>query len=157
MRMDVVLVSGGDGTVNQAINGIAGTDTALAVLPGGTANVWAREMRISREPLDALRIAIEGEARRVDLGRANGRYFLLMAGVGLDGEVIERVTARSKRRLGAASYLVAGVPAAIAAHTRQVHITIDGERAETWPLLDGHRQHALIWGLPRHHLSRTGR
>ncbi len=129
--IEVVIASGGDGTVNQAINGIAGTATALAVLPGGTANVWAREMHISREPLQALQTAIEGEVRRVDVGRANDRYFLLMAGVGLDGTVIERVSATSKRRLGAASYLIAGVPAAIATHTRQVQLEIDGHRAET--------------------------
>lgn len=127
----VVLVYGGDGTINEAVNGIAGTRTALAVLPGGTANVWAKETRISRDPVAAMRAATDGERRQVDLGRANGRYFLLMAGVGLDGEVIERVRPDAKRRFGALSYLMAAVPTALQTRPWAARLRIDGEEIET--------------------------
>ncbi len=129
--VDVVLAYGGDGTINEVINGIAGTQTALGVLPAGTANVWAKEMHISRNPLTALESMIEGDRHTVDLGRANGRYFLLMAGVGLDGEVIEHVTPQSKQRFGALSYVVAGVPAAVRTKPWQVRMHIDGETLDT--------------------------
>src|SRR5437588_6434197 len=89
---DVIIVSGGDGTINEAVNGIAGTETALAVLPGGTANVWAKEIGVRKDPLAAMRQMLTGERRRIDLGRAGDRYFLLMAGIGLDGAVVARMT-----------------------------------------------------------------
>lgn len=128
--VDVVLAHGGDGTINEVINGIAGTAAALAVLPGGTANVWAKEMHIDREPLAAIAAMIDGDRRRIDLGRANGRYFLLMAGVGLDGAVIERVTPAAKRRFGALSYLAAGVPTAMRTRPWRARLRVDGEPTE---------------------------
>ena len=82
--VDVIVVNGGDGTINEAINGIAGTATALATLRGGTANVWAGEIGMDRDPVKAMRQIVRGERRRIDLGRADGRCFLLMAGVGFD-------------------------------------------------------------------------
>ncbi len=128
---DVLIVNGGDGTVNEAVNGLARSETALAVLPGGTANVWAKEIRSSRDPLAAMRAIVGGERRRVDIGRAGGRYFLLMAGVGLDSKIIERVNPRFKRRLGAISYVVAGIPAALGTKPWQVRMRIDEEPLET--------------------------
>ncbi|MDP9236942.1 MAG: diacylglycerol kinase family lipid kinase [Chloroflexota bacterium] len=112
---DVILVAGGDGTINEAINGFAGSknDIALAVLPGGTANVWAKETHVPRDPLAAMRAIVHGERRRVDLGRAGYRYFLLMAGIGLDARIIPGVSAGMKRRFGATAYLLKGVRVAL--------------------------------------------
>jgi YegS/Rv2252/BmrU family lipid kinase len=111
--IDVVVVNGGDGTINEALQGLAGTDTALAVLPGGTANVWAKEARIPKDAAKAMRIVLDGERRRIDLGVANGRHFLLMAGVGLDAAIIPRVNPRLKRRAGALAYILAGITTAV--------------------------------------------
>jgi diacylglycerol kinase family enzyme len=98
--VDLVVVLGGDGTVNEVVNGIAGTPAELAVVPGGSTNVFARALGLSGNPveatseiLDALR---SGRRRRVNLGRANGRYFTFCAGVGLDAEVV-RVVERHRR------------------------------------------------------------
>ncbi|KPK21277.1 MAG: hypothetical protein AMJ76_03035, partial [Dehalococcoidia bacterium SM23_28_1] len=67
----LVVVCGGDGTLNEAANGLVGSKTALSFIPAGTANVWAKEAGIPRHPIAALEVAIRGQARRMDLGRAS--------------------------------------------------------------------------------------
>jgi diacylglycerol kinase family enzyme len=104
---DVVVAFGGDGTVNEAANGLAGSETPLACLPGGATNVYCRMLGIPNDVVDAtehlLRLADAWSVRRVDLGTANGRRFTFSAGVGLDASVVERVDRhpRLKARLGA--------------------------------------------------------
>lgn len=113
--VDVVAVLGGDGTVNEAANGLVGTSTALGALPGGSTSVFARTvgftndiMRAAAELRDALR---EGSRRRVEVGKANGRHYLFNLGVGFDAEVVERVERRSalKRAVGQAAFVYASV------------------------------------------------
>jgi YegS/Rv2252/BmrU family lipid kinase len=124
--VDVVVVHGGDGTLNEAVNGVAGTATAVAILRGGTANVWAKETRVPKDAVKAMHAIVAGERRRVDLGVANGRYFLLMCGVGLDAAIVSRVGARWKRRLGALAYIVAGAAAVLRTKAWPAEVTIDG-------------------------------
>jgi YegS/Rv2252/BmrU family lipid kinase len=107
----VVVASGGDGTLNEVLSGLAGTDTALAVLPAGTANVWAHEIGVSGDVGDALGLVQAGRRVRVDTGMAQlgdgpPRRFLLMCGVGLDAAVVREMEGRSslKRRLGRAAF-----------------------------------------------------
>jgi diacylglycerol kinase family enzyme len=103
---DVVVAFGGDGTVNEAANGLVGSDTPLTCLPGGSTNVFARTLGIPNDVVDAtehlLRMADEFEPRQVDTGRVNGRHFVFSAGIGLDASVVERVDAhpKLKARLG---------------------------------------------------------
>ena len=103
---DVVVVLGGDGTLNEAANGLAGTDTALATLPGGSTNVFARTIGLPNDPIEATGDLLEALAakniRRVGLGSLNGRYFLFHTGLGFDAAVIEQVERRPqvKRYLG---------------------------------------------------------
>jgi diacylglycerol kinase family enzyme len=112
---DVVVAFGGDGTVNEAANGLMGSDTPLCCLPGGRANVWCRLLGIPADVVDAtehlLAIAHDWHPRHVDLGRVNDRHFLFSAGVGLDASVVERVDAnpRLKARLGEYYYAWAAV------------------------------------------------
>ena len=104
---DVVCAFGGDGTVNEAANGLAGSRTPLTCLPGGATNVYARMLGIPNDVVDAtehlLRMADEWRPRPVDLGTVNGRVFTFSAGVGLDASVVERVDRHPhlKARLGA--------------------------------------------------------
>src|SRR3954449_6420277 len=103
---DVVVAFGGDGTVNEAANGLAGTDTPVTCLPGGATNVFARTLGIPADVVDAtehlLRMADDLQPRRVDTGRVTGRHFVFASGIGLDASVVERVDShpRLKRRLG---------------------------------------------------------
>jgi diacylglycerol kinase family enzyme len=97
---DVVVAFGGDGTVNEAANGLANTGTALTALPGGATNVYCRMLGIPGDVVDAtehlLRLADDWRPRRLDLGSVNGRAFLFSSGYGLDAAVVRRVDAHPK-------------------------------------------------------------
>lgn len=114
---DVVCAFGGDGTVNEAANGLAGSGTPLTCLPGGSTNVFARILGIPNDVVDAtehlLRLADTFEPRAIDLGVVNDRRFLFTAGIGLDASVTRRVDARPKlkARYGPWFYSVAAVSA----------------------------------------------
>jgi diacylglycerol kinase family enzyme len=112
---DVVVAFGGDGTVNEAANGLVGSNTPLYCLPGGRTNVYCRMLGIPTDVVDAtehlLGLAHDWHPRRVDVGLVNDRYFLFSAGVGLDASVVERVDAhpRLKARVGEWYYAWTGV------------------------------------------------
>lgn len=126
----LVLVAGGDGTINEAIQGLAGTETVLGAIPLGTMNVWVRELGLSLDPIEALRQLLLGRVYRVDLGRLNGRYFLLMAGLGFDAEAVHAVHGIAKRRFGALAFLAAGAMAALRTRGTRVRVRADGETFE---------------------------
>jgi diacylglycerol kinase family enzyme len=111
---DVVAVMGGDGTLNEAANGLVGTDTALAVLPGGSTNVFARTLGLPNDPVEATGVLLEALAtdsfRCIGLGAVNGRYFLFHTGLGFDAAVVEQVERRSgfKRYAGHPLFIYAG-------------------------------------------------
>ena len=104
--LDAVVGFGGDGTLNEIATGLAGSDTALAMLPGGSTNVFVRSLGVANDPMVALTQLMAGidrnEIERVSLGQANGRYFTFHAGIGYDAAVVEQVERRSslKRVVG---------------------------------------------------------
>src|SRR5215210_3348856 len=112
---DAVVAFGGDGTVNEAANGLVGSKTPLTCLPGGSTNVWARTLGIPNDVVDAtehlLRLADDFEPFRVDLGRVGERHFVFAAGAGLDASVVERVDEHPyrKARFGAWYYSACAV------------------------------------------------
>jgi diacylglycerol kinase family enzyme len=99
---DVVVAFGGDGTFNEAANGLAGSATALFPLPGGATNVYCRMLGIPNDVVDAtehlLRCADDWRPRRLDLGTVNGRHFLFSSGYGLDAAVVRHVDAHPERK-----------------------------------------------------------
>lgn len=102
---ELVIALGGDGHINEVVNGIAGTETRLGIVPGGTMNVFARALDIPLDPhraVESLARKIGDPPRTVSLGKMNDRYFTFSAGCGFDAEAAERVERylRSKRRLG---------------------------------------------------------
>jgi diacylglycerol kinase (ATP) len=109
---DAIIVGGGDGTINEAVNGIAGSPTRLAVIPWGTGNVFATEMRFPRTIGSICRLILQGDSEALDVGICNGRRFLLMAGVGVDAYSLRQMRGQGlKRRLGVIAYAVAGLRA----------------------------------------------
>lgn len=107
-KLDAVVVMGGDGTINEVIQELAGSETALGVLPSGTVNVWAREVEIPLAIEEAREVLIKKHIKSIDLGKVNDRYFLLMAGIGFDGEVTHAVEKKPVKRFGVLGYLFVG-------------------------------------------------
>ena len=134
----VVIAAGGDGTLNEVVHGLAGSDTILGVLPAGTMNVFAREMGI---PFDSLERAFEvierGLIRSVDLFEANGAPFVQMAGVGFDAQVIEETTWESKKMLGPLAYLLAAVKVLGEKPPQMEVVCADGRRESGVAVLAG--------------------
>jgi diacylglycerol kinase family enzyme len=114
---DVVVAFGGDGTLNEVANGLAGTDVPVAVLPGGSTNVVCRMLGIPNDVVDAtehlLALADEWSPRRIDLGLAGERHFVFSCGIGIDATVVKRVDAhpRLKARAGPYYYSWAAISA----------------------------------------------
>ena len=130
---DVLAVAGGDGTLNEAANGLAarGADVmerapALAVLPFGTANVLAHEIGLGSDEARITNTAAEGKPTAIYLGQANDRRFLLMAGVGFDAAVVAGVGSALKRRLGKGAYVLRMVVELFRYRFPPFTVTIDG-------------------------------
>ncbi len=103
---ETIVAAGGDGTINEVVNGLAGAEVKFGILPVGTMNVFSTELGISSSLEKAWAVIEGGFVRHVDLAKANGNYFVQLAGVGLDAEVVERTTPDSKKTLGPVSYLL---------------------------------------------------
>jgi YegS/Rv2252/BmrU family lipid kinase len=132
----LLVVVGGDGTVNEVVNGVAGTDAELAVLPSGTGQDLARSQGIPADFDEAVRVALEGETRRIDVGRvelADGtsRYFANVGSAGMSGAVARRANAMSKRLGGKATFFYALTREFLAWQNTQVTVELDdGVRRE---------------------------
>ncbi len=134
----VVAAAGGDGTLMNAAVGLVGTGAALGVLPSGTMNVFARELGIGSRRYDvALEAMQSGLRQAVDIFTVNGRPFLQMAGFGMDARIVQLVTPRLKRRLGAAAHVVTALRVATERHPRITLTLPDGEELEGFELILG--------------------
>jgi diacylglycerol kinase family enzyme len=136
---DVVVAFGGDGTLNEVANGLAGTDVPVSVLPGGSTNVVCRTLGIPNDVVDAtehlLALLDEWAPRKIDLGRAGERHFVFSCGVGIDATVVKRVDAHPRLKSRAGPYYYSW--AAISAFYRKymvkpvrLRVAIDGETTE---------------------------
>lgn len=128
---DVVCGCGGDGTLSEITDGLVNSDVALGVLPGGTENVWSREIGVSRNLRMAATQLVNSLALRVDVGRArvNGnhaKHFLLMAGLGADGAVMQRVSRSLKNRIGPLAVGVAGIESVGSIGAVPISVELDG-------------------------------
>jgi len=101
-----VIAAGGDGTINAVVEGLAGSQTALGIVPLGTGNAAGSNLNLQAGDMAAaMALIVAGNTRRVDLGRMNGRYFLTMAGIGLDAQVAYELHTAWKRRLGKIAFI----------------------------------------------------
>ena len=120
-----VCVAGGDGTLAEVATALAGTDTPLAIIPRGTANQVARNLRIPIAFERAIETAIYGVPTPIDLGHINGRSFMLVAGAGFDASVMASATRGLKERFGFAAYIYAAVKESLAATPAKFRVTAD--------------------------------
>ena len=153
-RADIVAVYGGDGTISEVATGLAGTRSALAILPGGTGNVIAYEFGIPQGLGAAARLAVsEHEIRLVDLGEAGDRTFLIRAGVGLEAAAIERTPRKLKDRFGLLAYGIGGLQALIESRPTDYVLELDGKIHETRGVVCT-VANSGTWGWPGLRLSR---
>ncbi len=101
-----IVAAGGDGTINEVVNGIGMAPVALGILPMGTVNVLAMELGIPFDLVSAWKVIRQGKVRLIDEASANGHLFVQMAGIGLDAQVVERNSRQVKQVLGPLSYLL---------------------------------------------------
>ena len=124
-----IVAAGGDGTINEIVNGIAGHNVSLGLLPLGTMNVFAAELGLPVGDLaDCWKIIERNKTHRVDLPRANRKHFVQLAGVGLDAQAVKETSRAFKRSFGPLSYLISAVQ--IASRTPPV-LRIESEDAAT--------------------------
>lgn len=127
-----VIVAGGDGTINEAIQGLAGTKARLGIIPRGTANVLARELGLPLDEQEAAAVAARGKSRRIHLGLAIdeksgvSRHFALMAGIGLDASIVRHVRPRLKKRIGKGAFWISGLSHLASWSPRAFKLEIDG-------------------------------
>ncbi|MDQ3200198.1 MAG: diacylglycerol kinase family lipid kinase [Verrucomicrobiota bacterium] len=126
---DKIVAAGGDGTINEVVNGMAGSDAALGLLPMGTMNVFANELGLPANDLGRCWDIIQkGRTRWVDLPSANEKHFVQLAGVGLDAQVVKETSLAFKRNFGPLSYLIS---AAQIAGRRPPRLLLESEDAVT--------------------------
>lgn len=133
--LDAIWVAGGDGTINEAVNGLVGSETALATLPAGTGNIWARQLHLPAlglaNPFNMRAAAVAqaaGRVHRIDVGALNERHFLMWGGVGFDAAVTRELEPRDRttKRLGALPYVIAAFTLAREFSGVRTRIIIDG-------------------------------
>ncbi|HYA12402.1 MAG TPA: diacylglycerol kinase family protein [Thermodesulfovibrionales bacterium] len=136
----LIIAAGGDGTFNEVINGIAGSEVPMAILPLGTTNVLAKELGIPEDIERALEIALQNTPKTISLGKISGicgnqltchpslvtRYFVLMAGIGFDGEAVLGVNETLKKFSGKGAYIYSGIRTLFRFRPSELFFHIDG-------------------------------
>lgn len=152
---DVVVAAGGDGTINEVANGLASSGLPLALIPAGTANVLAAEIGLSERSRDIARTIVSGPVRAIRLGSANGRHFVMMAGVGFDAHLVSHINTWLKRRLGRATYVAHALISVFGFPYRRYHVTVDGATydAASAVIANGRRYGGPFSCAPNAHLE----
>ncbi len=130
--VDVVAAYGGDGTVTEVASGLIGSNTPLAILPGGTGNVISIELGIPADLHAACRLAVgeKSKVHRIDCGQANEHFFLLRLSVGLEAQMVESTTRELKDRYGVFAYLMSAVQNLRQPSVAQFHMKLDGKEID---------------------------
>ncbi len=129
----LLVVAGGDGTINEVIQPLIGTDVALGLIPVGTANILARELGIPLDPKEAAEVLVTGHSRHIDVGKASwpgkpDRYFCEMVGIGFDAATVHGILPEMKLALGKGAYVVSAVTTSFTHRPSRMRLLIDGRR-----------------------------
>jgi len=141
----LIIAAGGDGTFNEVANGIAGSEIPMAILPLGTTNVLAKELGIPDTVEGAIEMALNNTPKSVSLGRIAivhdsspiFRYFILMAGIGFDGEAVYGINETFKKITGKGAYLYSGVKTLLRFDPDELEVTVDGKKHSAYSLIVG--------------------
>ncbi len=142
-NLSIILVAGGDGTINEVINGVAMSDRIIGILPLGTTNVLAKEIKIPDNVERALAMLKSGRIHRVSLGRIRSeqtsikRYFILMAGIGFDGSTVYAVDYKTKRFSGKGAYILSGIKNLISYNPNKLKFSINGSQYDGYNAIIG--------------------
>jgi YegS/Rv2252/BmrU family lipid kinase len=123
---DAIAVAGGDGTINEVLNGLARSPLPLGLIPMGTANVLAAEIGLEVTPDAVARTLLEGRCKRIDVGMADGRRFVMMAGVGFDADVVKGINSKLKRAVGKGAYVWQSLVEMLRYRPQTFRLTVDG-------------------------------
>ncbi|HOZ49115.1 MAG TPA: diacylglycerol kinase family lipid kinase [Candidatus Hydrogenedentes bacterium] len=127
-KADVLVAAGGDGTVNEVVNGLSSLDTPVGILPVGAVNVTANELGISRNPVHLANLIASGSTRRMDIGLANDRRFLFCTGAGLDAAIVDIVHAnRPGKKMSVAFYVLPAARTILCKRLPKIRVVIDGK------------------------------
>ena len=147
-RRQMVIVCGGDGTLNEVVNGLAGSTVPLALLPAGTANVFAKELRLPWNIERAASLITHSRFRRIALGHVaaedlgeEGRYFISLAGAGPDGAIVRAVDQKLKRHTGTVAFWVEGFRQLALYRFPRFRVQIGNETAEVTLIIAGRTKH----------------
>jgi diacylglycerol kinase (ATP) len=125
---ELLFIWGGDGMLQRCIDALGGADVPLAIVPAGTANLFATNLGIPKDIEQAVQVGLHGPRRRLDVGRLNGERFAVMAGAGFDAQMIREADAGLKDRIGRVAYVWTGVNQ-LGRKPFEAKITVDGA---TW-------------------------
>jgi diacylglycerol kinase (ATP) len=128
--VDVVVGSGGDGTLNEVLQGMVGSRTPLGIWAAGTANVLASDLALPGGVDDVVDTIVSGVERRISVGRAEDRYFFLMAGIGLDASIVKGVNPALKAKAGEAAFWLSGLKHFVAWKPEPFVLEVDGQHYE---------------------------
>lgn len=127
---DLLVSWGGDGTINEVVNGMFPSRVPLGLLSGGTANLLVKEMRIPTRLHSAIRVISEGKTRSITVGQANQRLFVLMCGIGFDSEIVRNVNWYVKRKLGKLAFGFSALSTISKYQFPKLSLLIDGKERE---------------------------
>ncbi|MBE9190343.1 lipid kinase [Gloeocapsopsis crepidinum LEGE 06123] len=126
-QVDLVIIGGGDGTLNAAVDGLVNTQLPLGILPLGTANDLARTLGIPNSLSAACQIIARGHVQHIDLGCVNGKHFFNVASLGLSVQITQRLTKETKRRWGVFAYAITAIEAMWRARPFHAEIRLNGK------------------------------
>jgi len=124
----LIVAIGGDGTINEVVNGIINSDAILGIVPMGTINILSMELGIPQNLSKALQTLLTGKIKSIDVGKVNDRYFLLMAGFGMDSYTIYRTNLKLKKYIGGLAYVISGLYTTFKYKPHKIFVDIDDGR-----------------------------
>ena len=125
--IDMIVVAGGDGTINEVINGLYGSNMPLGIIPMGTVNVLAKEIGLKNTIAHIVETIVRGDCQKIYIAKINESYFSLMASVGLDALSVQNVNLKLKKYLGGFAYFASFMKQLIISNDTEYQITIDGK------------------------------